>query len=281
MGSLLLGRWQQSAVATDKLEGIKAAGNAWEKTDMVGKGCMARLNAGELRTLRTRVPLLEREARERKDALQLETLVGLKAMLCLADDDSDRALEALTELEPLWTKNALSLNQIFPSSCLAQVHLYRGDAVKAHEFLLKQWRLFLASGMHRVQLARVQFSYHVACGFFAVAARRNEPAPRDAVRLVKALESEELPWCRGYAKAGRAALHFLDKNNDAASKAWSEAAAAFDAVDMLPHAASCRLSALALRSDDPARKATETLLAHEGVKNVQRWMSMYTGLDVR
>src|SRR5262249_39073499 len=149
------------------------------------------------------------------------------------------------------------------------------------EFLIKQWRRFSESGMKRVQVARVQFSYIVASMFIAVAARRNEPAPREAAQLVKALEHEELAWCRAYAKAARAALHFLDKNEDAARKTWNEAAVAFDAVDMAPHAASCRFSALALGGDDEMRKEVETHLVSEGVKNVRRWVTIHTGLDVR
>jgi hypothetical protein len=76
-------------------------------------------------------------------------------------------------------------------------------------------------------------------------------------------------------------VHFLDKNKDAASKSWSEAAVAFDAVDMLPHAASCRLSALALGGDNQTRKDAEACLVREGVKNVERWITMHMGLDVR
>jgi hypothetical protein len=283
MSSLMLGRFRRCIEGAAGAEDREAPANAWELHDIVAKAFMCKLYVGDLAGIRQRLPALERHARERRDRHQLETLLALKATLQLAADQPEESLVTLSEFVQPARPDDFSVNHVLPSVTMANTHLYTGADLRAFDVVRQQVRLFSRSGLPRLQMPRVFYRAQAASILLRAASLASQPPPREAISMVKELEKEDLKWCFGFASYARACLLFAQRKHDPALEKLRDAAASFDAAELVLYAASCRRQEGVVRGGEAGAALVaqaDAALTSCGVAVPEKWARMYAPLPV-
>ncbi len=280
MTAFCLGRWKAAVRAQAEGEALPPnPGGAWELQDLAAKSCAALVQIGDVQQLRTRLPALIHDARDRSDDQALEQLLGAAATMELASDRPDTARDLLQELDALWTTKTFSATHVAACIAEAQRLLYLGDPDASHAFLVTQWDRYRRSGLSRVHVARVLLTASFAACALAHSAHRRIPVPGHARDLVRSLDRETVAWVRGPALLAQAGLDLHDGREARSVELLERAATAFDAADMRLDATCCRhRSGMLLGGSDGASRVREAeqSLAAVGIRNPRAWAAMST-----
>jgi hypothetical protein len=151
-----------------------------------------------------------------------------------------------------------------------------GDDTAALAILSEHWRRYRASGLERIQVARVLFTSGYVRAHLGAAALTKRAPSREVDKLVTRLEREDLPWCRAVATSSRAGFLLVSGKRKEAKIAYERAAVEFDAVDMVLNAACCRFRADELGGREAAVSGPSVTMAFSDacIKSPERWSAI-------
>jgi len=284
LGLLMFGEWKSACTWFDRTESLlrsQCTGTAWE-LDTVHNLCLWGLvHMGDLNTVRRRLPVLLKEARDRGD-LYAETTLNTyyMTMLKLADgEDREPELE-LDKVMHHWTQRGFHIQHSTAFRARFHLLLYRGDAEGAWKYLTSVWPLYARSLLLRVQMIRVQMHELRARCAVAVAAVSDDPQLllRQAEQDVNQLEREERPWALAYARGLQAAIAVQRQQFDRGRERLQEAVDRFDACDMLLNAAVARRRLGEMVGGDEGGSLVaqaNAWISTQGIRDPARWTAMY------
>jgi hypothetical protein len=246
VAAYLEGRWKDAVAADDRAEQLyreRCTGVAWELDLIHAFSLWALARMGQAAELGRRLPMLLREARERRDLFAIANLgTYATTMVRLADDDPDGAERESREAMAQWSRGGFHMQHRV--AVLGDVHikLYGGGGRAAWDFLSKFWPAYQRSLLKRTQIIRIDMLNLRALGAMAAAATDPTPAAflRSAAADARRLESEGTPLADAHARSIRAALAAAQGDRGAAAELLAQATTLFDAADMGLHAAALR-----------------------------------------
>lgn len=284
LGLLMLGEWKTACTWFDRAETLfrsQCTGTAWE-LDTVHNLCLWGLvHMGDLNTVRRRLPVLLKEARDRGD-LYAETTLNTYYMtvLKLADGEDQEPERELDKVMNHWTQRGFHIQHSTAFRARFHILLYRGDIEGAWKYLTSVWPLYARSLLLRVQMIRIQMHELRARCAVAMAALSEDPHLflRQAEHDVKQLEHEQRPWALACARCLQAAIALQHRQHDKARERLQEAVDRFDACDMLLNAAvarRCLGEMIGGVEGDSLISQADAWISTQGIQDPARWTAMY------
>jgi hypothetical protein len=285
-GALFLGRWKDSWELGEAAEQIfreQCTGVAWELDMSHILTLRATFYLGGLRELSRRLPLLVREAQERDDLVAVQTLsVRHMYPTHLAADRAEAASLNLNDLMASAPREGFRNLHFWALSAQTEIALYAGSAGPAWSVLAEKWKPLKRSGLHRLQLYRIE-SWHLRArlGLALAAEAPDRSRQRDflasAASDVRRIEREGTPVARGFAKLLRAGIAQSQGPLDLAPSLLREAEESFAALDMALYAAAARRRRGELLGGDEGKALVadaDAWMAGQDIKNPERMAGM-------
>jgi hypothetical protein len=197
---------------------------------------------GELRQVAAHLPPLLASAREHGNfylELELQTRMIL---VWLAADEPDEADRRGNEGIARWSHRGFQRQHYSHMLMRVQTELYRGCPRDAWELIERCERPLRRSLFRRVQHTRIELAnYRARCALARMAAgEERDRMRRSALRDIRRLERERVPWACAFAQLLRATVAHLDGDPDGAVAGLSHAVDAFSVADMQLYAAVSR-----------------------------------------
>ncbi|HLK40132.1 MAG TPA: AAA family ATPase, partial [Polyangiaceae bacterium] len=196
---------------------------------------------GRLREQARRAKHLLEDAERRGD---LYTAVNLRAAplvdASLVADDPDAAREHIRVALETWTQRGFHLQHWKTMVWGAQIDLYEGEGERAYMSLVRSWRAYRRSFLGHAQSVRVLTDFIRGCA--AVASAIEAPADvraarlKEAAKIARSLEREDMPWIRPLESMLRAATAHARGDAATAERALRDAIERASAADMSVHA---------------------------------------------
>ncbi|HZU37769.1 MAG TPA: hypothetical protein VFA18_17750, partial [Gemmataceae bacterium] len=246
MAEYLVGHWRLGLELCEQATTIlheQCTGVMWELNTARAYCLYALYFMGEVAELSRRLGPILKDAEERGNLFVLANHATFTRPLAqLAADDSDTALKDLDDLMAQWSQEGFQAQHFYSMYAHVQIHLYRGDAEAAHNWLVSQWPGLVGSLLLRVQHVRI-FSYEArARAALALAARSGRPSSllKQIDHDIRRLEREPVGYAQALARllrAGQAAVH---GERQRIAPLLREAMDQFETLDMRLHAAVAR-----------------------------------------
>ena len=239
------------------------------------------VHMGDLNTVRRRLPVLLKEARDRGDLYSETTLnTYYMTMLKLADGEDQEPERELDKVMNHWTQRGFHIQHSTAFRARFHLLLYRGDTKGAWKYLNSVWPLYARSLLLRVQMIRIQMHEVRARCAVAMAAVSEDPQHllRQAEHDVKQLEHEQRPWALAYARCLQAAIALHGRRHDQARERLREAVDRFEACNMLLNAAVSRRrlgEMLGGVEGDSLVTQANAWMSTQGIRDPARWTAMY------
>jgi serine/threonine protein kinase len=262
LAAYLEGRWKDAVAGMDHAEQLyreRCTGVAWELDSVHAYFVWALARMGQVAELGRRLPMLLREARERRDLFAIANLsTYATTMVRLADDDPDGAARESRGAMAQWSRGGFHLQHRYAVLGNTYIELYGGGGRAAWDYLSEIWPAYRRSLLKRTQVIRIDMlNLRALCALAAA----TEPTPaaflRSAAADARRLESEGAPLAYAHARSIEAALAAARGDQEAAAGLTSEAAVLFDAVDMGLHASVLRYRLGRLIGGQRGRELTE------------------------
>ncbi len=198
----LAGEWRACSDASEPAEHIltrRCRGSTWELNTLRFFWGMSLYYQGRFRELRRRSSAWLVDASDRGDLCAASAFrFNLARGWYLVNDDPERAAAEIEVGLSEWSFPELGVHRFVAGVSQVQVDLYREDVEAAQQTVQQLASRFRTSSMRRVQLGRIQMSYHLAFVALACAAQLDGRARRAELRSAKrherALENEKTEW---------------------------------------------------------------------------------------
>ena len=251
-------------------------GVAWELDTVRHFRVLAQLQLGCWPELFAELPDLLGPAREQGDLyLEIHLRHWVESFRHLVDDRPDAAREVLGETIRDWSHEGFHFQHFGHLHAAAQVALYQGRGLEAWKLVSGRWSELIASMIQRIEMVLI-FSHDLKARCALAAASETEDPPLRAwlLRQVETgahrIERAGSSWSLALASSLRSGIDALSGRRAAALAQLDRAAGAFDATDMVVHAAVARWRRGRLaEAVDPVSDA-EALLRELGVRDPQR-----------
>jgi hypothetical protein len=216
VAAMLTGRWQEcedQARSAIEIFRRQCTGVAWELAMVATFLFTARTLTGRWQENAAELPILLRDAEERKDLFATVNLQLLTSSYthCFARDDVDSAKHMLEEAIGRWPDKKFDVQHLYYVLAQCELELFAGNPEKAYRAIIFKWpkivqsgllRLTLMEGFARATRARAALALAVSC----------KPGPRRSLLLreVKAqtrrIERMKAAYTPGLALLLRAGL---------------------------------------------------------------------------
>jgi hypothetical protein len=242
----LAGEWRNGQRLCDEAERMfrdSCTGALWELGTAHRFALWPLMFIGDLNEIRSRLPRLLKEARERDDLYEETNLsLTIRTFVRLADDEPDRARTELAQVMERWSHQGFHvqhMNRLFDE---AQIDLHQGHDESAWRRLTDEWPALEQSQLLRVQQIRILMLHLRARCALALAANAKDASSwlRTAERDARSLRREKLLWADALAQLLEAAIAFRRGDSPRSREILSEAANNFTVSDMHLHAAVAR-----------------------------------------
>ncbi len=247
----LAGEWRACSDASEPAEHIltrRCRGSTWELNTLRFFWGMSLYYQGRFRELRRRSSAWLVDASDRGDLCAASAFrFNLARGWYLVNDDPERAAAEIEAGLSEWSFPELGVHRFVAGVSQVQVDLYREDVEAAQQTVQELASRFRTSSMRRVQLGRIQMSYHLAFVALACAAQLDGRARRAELRSAKrherALENEKTEWGNAVACYVRAQRSLMSGETELGQEQLANAIELADGCHMhaLSAAASYRL----------------------------------------
>lgn len=245
--ALLLGRWKESQLLSDRAERVfreRCTGVAWELATARHFSLYSLTALGEWRECARRLPALLKEAQERGDHYALTSLLVHQAFVCLGEDRPENAAEVVNQASGLCEQHGYRLQQYHAALGEVITALYRGERRLALQIVHERWRAIKGSLLLHVQEVYLALLQLRAQASIAVA-RDTGPSERayllkSAERDIRRVERADMPWANAMTALLRANLAACRGRLDEAVIFLTEAERRSATVEMGHHVAMVR-----------------------------------------
>jgi eukaryotic-like serine/threonine-protein kinase len=246
VAQFLVGEWRKALGLCGEAEEIlrdQCTGVLWELTSAQNFVLGSLLYLGEFRELETRVPAMLEVASDHGNLYAATEIKTRMNPIWLASDDPERAKREVAEALQIWSQKGFHRQHYNALLAEAQIALYSGDGRAALDTVLRNWPALRRTMLLRIQVLRIEALFLKARAVLAIA--EAEPAHslafvKEAERLARAIERENMLWSDPLACVVRAVLASLREDHTAAAARLSDAIAGFDRAGMALHAAAAR-----------------------------------------
>jgi eukaryotic-like serine/threonine-protein kinase len=280
----LLGQWKECFEVLERTETLlrtKCTGTAWELGACYHYRFTAMRWLGMWKRFSRELPPVLREARERGDLFTTTNLLIHSAVIHLAADEPDKALQAVAEALTLWPARGFHLQHYHALWLEAETALYSGEAAHGWELVQQRWRALQQSLLLHIQVVRLTLLQLRARCALAAATTPGSAAPsllRAVERDVRLIERERTPRFDACARLIRAGLASLRGNVPEAVRLLGLAEDGFRAGDMALYAASAQYRRGRLVGGEEGRRliasALETMTNQE-IRNPARLLNVF------
>jgi tetratricopeptide (TPR) repeat protein len=290
----LRGNWRDGLRELDRARDMLAqcVGTVWEidSTFWFAINCLAQL--GDLRDLAQRSSSYLREAGDRGDLYATVNLrIGFANLRWLIADDPGEARKQLDEAMGQWSKRGFHLVHFYELLGRTNLDLYLGEPRRALTRVNDTWGAMQRSLLPwKIQSVRIYSWGFRGRASLACATREGadrEALLRSALADARRIERERIPSATPLAKLLRAGVarvrataapeHRRPRELASATAMLREAAADFDAADMVLHATVCRRALGEIVGGEEGRrlvKAADAWFSEQTVKRPAGFMSM-------
>jgi tRNA A-37 threonylcarbamoyl transferase component Bud32 len=284
IAALMLGRWPDARLWFDRAEEIfraRCTGVAWELDTVQSLALSAITQSGDLNELRSRWPVLLKEAQGRGDLYASTTLnTDHMTILRLADDDPETARRDLEHAMGRWSHRGFHVQHSTAMRARTFIDLYQNQGAAAWERLQAHRQAYERSMLLRIQMLRVEFFELHARAALAAAAYASNPRPliRAAERDAGRLEREHEPWALAHAHLIRAGIAAARGDRTAAIPLLTDAIERFEAARMRLTAAAARRRLGLLLGGVQGRElilAADTWMASQHIRVPARMAATY------
>ncbi|HJW13275.1 MAG TPA: protein kinase [Thermoanaerobaculia bacterium] len=252
--ALAEGRWKTAWTLAREGETIlreRCTGVTWELDTTHIYSLRALFYLGEIAEIRSRLPMLLREARERDDLFAETSLRTRHGYVDhLAADEPETARRELEEAIARWSAKAFYMQHYFTMIAGADCALYRAEPDAALRILWENDRALRRSRLLRVNHFRIEWLQLRARSALAAAAL---PGASEAVSLLREAESsarrierERSHWGDALAALVRAGVASVRRDREEAMDRLVSSEKALEAADMALYAAVARRRRAAL-----------------------------------
>jgi hypothetical protein len=281
--ALLCGRWRDAVAHCDAAErGFRddCVGAAWEIGTTTQLSLMSLFHMGHIAELRRRFARALDDADRRGDLYaSTELRTAVVPIVCLMDDREADAREELARSELGLPRHAITLQhwQHMQSSVL--IELYAGAPDRAVELLDRRMPAILRAFLMRIYAVRAFNTYLRLTAWLGLLAA-GAPDPGRLARTIRKLCHRldgDLPM-RAVPLIASAGLAVVRGDLDAAVTGYRDAAAGFDALDMVQLASSARWRLGELIGGDAGRALiadARAVLVAEGVVRPDRLVAAF------
>jgi tetratricopeptide (TPR) repeat protein len=279
------GRWRAAhefCNAAERIYRDSCTGVAWEIDTAHAFSLWSLTHIGDVTELRTRWPVLLKEARERGD-LYAETnmSMGIMPLIRLAADDPAAARSDLREITARWPRQGFQAPHVVQVWDEGQIHLYTSDAAAAWDHINEPWPLLSKSFTLRSQEIRV-FLVHLHARSALAAASTTAGTDSNSLLTIaqqdaRRLEREQAPWAGALAQLIRAGIATAQRDSARAATLFNDAIIRLDAVDMRLYATAARRRLGAIIGGDTGRtmaQHADCWMAAQGIQNTTRMTAM-------
>lgn len=270
-------RWRAALSLCEEGEGLcreTGMGVTWELANLQLVSQRALAYLGEFGTLRQRLPGRLRESRERDDRFAAANhRIGLPHLAWLVADDAAEARRQLDLALVGLPESPFGTHHYFALLAATHIDLYCGAPDAAWRRLRETWPALRSSQILRLESVRTEMwqlrgRCAIALGGATNGRTQRSQLLRCALREVRRLEREAIPWAPALAASLRAGAAACVGETERAIEHAEWAALAFERLEMGLHAAAARYQVARLGSSERARSLrsdAETWMGHQGV----------------
>jgi tetratricopeptide (TPR) repeat protein len=285
MAVALEGRWLEASRMCEEAEKRFRSGMtgvSFEVSLVRWFGLWSMAYLGRIATMASLLPARLRDAEQRGD---LHAVIGhstaMAGLVWLAEDNPDEARRRADDAMKRWSQATFHVEHWWNMHGQALIDLYRGDGQSALAGLEREWPRLSGAMLLMVQATRLEATLcrgraRVLCARATSAGERARHL-RHARSDAKTVLSEDMPWASALARLTEAGCLAIEGRNEQAIEVLGMAASGADSASMRLFAAAARYRLGALIGGDEGsalREGSQTVFSDEGVRNVERMLSL-------
>lgn len=237
----LLGNWKRAVGALTSAEDLFATtcrGVTWELDSTRFFRMWSHYQLGDLQTLKSRFPVLLKDAQERGDLYASATISGLFAhIVYLADADPAAAAKYTREAIASWAQPGFHMPNLWGLWSETDIAIYECRGADAWDHIQRAWGPLRRSLLLEVQMIRISMLDLKGRAALAAACQSGSRAERDRLlrvvdRCATAMSGQHVQWASALALMLRAGIASARAERDEAIASFSRAHEALEAVDM-------------------------------------------------
>ena len=192
-------RWQVALELCqhgDRLFSEKCVGVAWERATTQSFALWSLQQAGDLKELSRRAPILIAEAESRGDLFAKTNMMCFQALIELMRDQPQNAISLIERTNQNWSHASYHIQHYAFHQARVTADLYAGDFTAARKNACEGAQLFNSSFLKRIQLFRVHVTLLQAYSALGLARMASSPQSllKQAERLAQKLKKENTGW---------------------------------------------------------------------------------------
>ena len=253
----------------------------WEREIVYIYQTYCLLMTAEFKQYRSLYPKLVDSPIQRDDKLQARSAIIWRYIVHLADDQPEKALQELQEIEASWKgMERYHVQQFWHLQGMINTYLYQGEPQKAHLLLNRSWKQSVKGFILRTQLGRIiAIDLKIRISLALCIQTKQKPKVE---KFIKKLNKENLPYAKVLANLHLAQLAIFNEDTQRAAQLFAEAESLASQEGLALFSIIARIGgSKLLQSDEEVVQRNYESLRKKGLKTPEKFIQIYLPIQRR